>query len=100
MQMRRWRKEEGVEDGCSLDRERSAESEGVAMRGRVAKGLMVGAMVGVFSGSVAGAAELKVGDQAPTFTLKASDGKTYSLEQFRGEKPVILAWFPKAFTGG
>ena len=43
--------------------------------------------------------ELKVGDQAPDFTLQASDGQTYSLSKLRG-KSVVLAWFPKAFTGG
>ena len=43
---------------------------------------------------------LAVGDTAPDFSLKGSDGKTYSLAQFKGEKPVILAFFPKAFTGG
>ena len=45
------------------------------------------------------AQELKVGDEAPGFTLPASDGKTYSLSNLRG-KTVVLAWFPKAFTGG
>jgi peroxiredoxin Q/BCP len=43
---------------------------------------------------------LKVGDQAPDFTLSASDGKKYSLSDYRGKKPVVLAWFPKAFTAG
>jgi peroxiredoxin len=43
--------------------------------------------------------ELKVGDQAPDFTLQASDGKTYTLSKLRG-KAVVLAWFPKAFTSG
>lgn len=43
---------------------------------------------------------VKVGDQAPDFTLMASDGKTYSLSDYRGRKPVVLAWFPKAFTAG
>jgi peroxiredoxin Q/BCP len=42
---------------------------------------------------------LKVGDMAPDFTLKASDGRTYTLSKLRG-KTVVLAWFPKAFTGG
>ncbi len=41
-----------------------------------------------------------VGDQAPDFSLKGSDGKTYHLSDFRGKMPVVLAWFPKAFTGG
>ena len=44
--------------------------------------------------------ELKPGDSAPAFTLPGSDGKTYSLAEFRGKKTVVLAWFPKAFTGG
>ncbi len=46
------------------------------------------------------AAALEVGDKAPDFSLQASDGKTYSLSQFLGDKPVVIAFFPKAFTGG
>jgi peroxiredoxin Q/BCP len=46
------------------------------------------------------AAELKVNDQAPPFTLPGSDGKTYSLSDFKGKKGVVVAWYPKAFTGG
>jgi peroxiredoxin Q/BCP len=42
----------------------------------------------------------KEGDKAPDFTLKGSDGKEYSLAQFAGKQAVVLAWFPKAFTGG
>ena len=49
--------------------------------------------------SFAMAQELKVGDMAPDFTLQASDGHTYTLSKLRG-KTVVLAWFPKAFTGG
>jgi thioredoxin-dependent peroxiredoxin len=44
--------------------------------------------------------ELKVGDPAPEFRLQASDGKTYSLSNFKGRQPVVIAWFPKAFTSG
>ncbi len=43
---------------------------------------------------------LRRGDVAPDFTLPASDGVTYTLSDFRGKKPVVMAWFPKAFTGG
>ena len=48
---------------------------------------------------VAGQADLKVGEAAPDFTLQASDGQTYTLSKLRG-RTVVLAWFPKAFTGG
>ena len=43
---------------------------------------------------------LKVGDPAPDFSLMGSDGKTYSLADYRGKRPVVIAWFPKAFTAG
>jgi peroxiredoxin len=43
--------------------------------------------------------ELKPGDVAPDFTLTASDGRTYRLADLAGQ-PVVIAWFPKAFTGG
>jgi cytochrome oxidase Cu insertion factor (SCO1/SenC/PrrC family) len=44
-------------------------------------------------------ADLKVGDTAPEFALTGSDGKVHKLSDYRG-KHVVLAWFPKAFTGG
>lgn len=43
---------------------------------------------------------LKVGDLAPDFTLPATTGKEIRLSDFRGNKVVILAFFPAAFTGG
>jgi peroxiredoxin Q/BCP len=45
------------------------------------------------------ATELKEGDMAPNFTLVGSDGKTHKLSDYKG-RAVVLAWFPKAFTGG
>jgi peroxiredoxin Q/BCP len=48
----------------------------------------------------ANAVELKVGDNAPDFTLQGSDGKTYKLSSFKGKQAVVLAWFPKALTSG
>jgi peroxiredoxin Q/BCP len=45
-------------------------------------------------------AELKVGDAAPNFSLRGSDGRTYTLADYKGKSAVVLAWFPKAFTGG
>ena len=45
-------------------------------------------------------AMLKEGDKAPDFKLQGSDGKEYTLKQFAGKQAVVIAWFPKAFTGG
>jgi peroxiredoxin Q/BCP len=42
---------------------------------------------------------LKAGDRAPDFALQGSDGKIHRLSDYKG-KTVVLAWFPKAFTGG
>ncbi len=41
-----------------------------------------------------------VGNPAPNFRLAGSDGKTYELAEFKGKSAVVVAWFPKAFTGG
>jgi peroxiredoxin Q/BCP len=61
--------------------------------------LSAGAVDVVAQQPVPGQADLKVGDQAPDFTLQASDGQTYTLSKLRG-RTVVLAWFPKAFTAG
>ena len=45
------------------------------------------------------AVDLKPGDKAPDFSLQGTDGKTYKLSDLAG-KTVVVAWFPKAFTGG
>ncbi len=58
------------------------------------------AVAALAAGALVSAAELQVGDKAPEFTLVGSDGKTYKLSDFKGKKSVVLAWFPKAFTGG
>jgi peroxiredoxin Q/BCP len=56
--------------------------------------LLVGAAV---TGS---AADLQPGDPAPDFSLVGTDGKTYKLSDFKGKSAVVVAWFPKAKTGG
>lgn len=60
-------------------------------------GLLIG-----FSGALcqAAAKDLEVGDTAPGFELPGSDDETYTLEDFRDKQVVVIAWFPKAFTGG
>jgi len=52
------------------------------------------------SGQVSAATELKVGDPAPDFALKASNGKTYKVSDFRNKQAIVPAWFPKAYTRG
>lgn len=54
--------------------------------------------------ALAGAAELntkvKVGDQAPDFTLPDQNNKPVKLSDFRGKKNVVLAFYVLAFTAG
>ncbi|HTO56062.1 MAG TPA: peroxiredoxin [Myxococcota bacterium] len=45
-------------------------------------------------------AELAPGDKAPDFTLQTTDGKPVKLSDFVGKRAFVLAWYPKAFTGG
>ena len=46
------------------------------------------------------ATHLKVGMQAPDFTLNDTAGKPVKLSDFRGKKNVVLAFYVLAFTGG
>ena len=61
---------------------------------------LVAALGFALSCAAARAAELKAGDAAPEFSLVGSDGKTHKLSDHKGKEAVVLAWFPKAFTGG
>ncbi len=46
-------------------------------------------------------AMLSVGNRAPDFELRGSDGKLYRLNDLLAEGGgIVLAWFPKAFTPG
>ncbi len=42
---------------------------------------------------------IRVGQAAPDFEAKATDGRTIRLADYRG-RAVILYFFPKAFTPG
>ena len=43
---------------------------------------------------------LKVGMIAPDFTLKDEEGVEQSLSDYLGKKNIVLAFYPKDFTGG
>jgi cytochrome oxidase Cu insertion factor (SCO1/SenC/PrrC family) len=43
---------------------------------------------------------IKVGDEAPDFTLVDQNGQKVTLSSFRGKKNVALAFYIFAFTGG
>ena len=47
-----------------------------------------------------GATSLKVGDPAPDFTLSDEEGRPVTLSKALEAGPVILAFYPKAFTPG
>ncbi len=55
---------------------------------------------GLLATSVTKADDLKAGDAAPDFSLKGTDGTTHALKDLQGKQVVVLAWFPKAKTGG
>ncbi len=42
----------------------------------------------------------EVGRAAPAFTLQNQDGKSVSLKDFKGEKHVLVYFYPKALTPG
>jgi len=50
--------------------------------------------------SMSQAADLKAGYAEPAFSLTGSDGKTYTLAEFKDKQAVVIAWYPKAFSGG
>ena len=46
------------------------------------------------------AIELAAGDPAPPFALLGSDGKEHRLADHAGQRGIVIAWFPAAFTPG
>jgi len=73
---------------------------------RMLSGLLAGLLAGAFATTTPAFAQNsmpKVGDMAPDFALKYSDGKDLKevkLSDYRGKKNVVLAFYVFAFTGG
>ena len=67
-----------------------------------ARYLLAAMLLVMFGSPVAFAADegLKVGDAAPEFELQGSDGKVHKLSDYKGKQAVVVAWYPRAFTGG
>ena len=42
---------------------------------------------------------VEVGDLAPDFVLKDQNNQQYTLSQFKGERSVLLVFYPLAFSG-
>ncbi len=47
-----------------------------------------------------GSTPIHVGDHAPDFTLRDTAGRSVTLSRELRDGPVILYFFPKAFTSG
>jgi len=62
--------------------------------------LLVFAGCAALFGQTAPSTTLKEGDKAPDFTLPSTQGGTVHLADYIGKSPVVLAFFPAAFTGG
>ena len=56
-------------------------------------------LAGMAAGSRLSAA-IATGDMAPEVELPSTKGGTEKIAAYRGKKNVVLAFYPKAFTGG
>ena len=67
---------------------------------RIGPSRRIAVKMGLLAMLLFGSAALKVGDPAPDFTLPDTDGTPVSLSRLLASGPVIVAFFPKAFTPG
>jgi peroxiredoxin len=72
----------------------------VGISRRLAVAALVCTSAAVAQDAAAPSSTLKVGDQAPDFTLASTDGGTVHLASLIGKSTIVLAFFPAAFTGG
>ena len=70
--------------------------------GILAVSVMIAILIAAASGekAVTTPDTLKVGMIAPDFTLKDEEGVERSLSDYLGKKNIVLAFYPKDFTGG
>src|SRR5919109_273268 len=73
---------------------------GFCLVGMLSLWLANGLSSGLVAQARAAEEALQVGDDAPDFEMQGSDGKTYKLSDFQGKQAVVIAWYPRAFTGG
>ena len=57
-------------------------------------------MTALGAAATASAAALSVGDSAPDVSLPSTKGGSVKLADYHGKKNVVMAFYPKAFTGG
>lgn len=67
--------------------------------------ILAGALAALALGGAAMAQQaepkgLSVGDEVPDFRLNDHEGRAVRLSDFRGKSWVVLAFYPKALTGG
>lgn len=62
--------------------------------------LLLAGCAGILAAQAPPKTHLKVGDAAPQFAMPSTTGKPVKLSDFKGQKNVVLAFYPAAFTGG
>ena len=78
----------------------SLHLKGASMRLLAAAALVFASSAATLGQQAGNPAPLKVGDPAPNFTLSSTAGAKVTPSSFEGKNPVVLAFFPAAFTGG
>jgi len=57
-------------------------------------------MIMILFATLSEAQELNVGDNAPEFQATADDGTTWDLNNYIGDKYIVVYFYPAAMTGG
>jgi cytochrome oxidase Cu insertion factor (SCO1/SenC/PrrC family) len=84
---------------CGLSCQKSEQATGDRAANNASAGAQAGASPQQQQPS-APQTHLKVGDRAPDFELTDTEGQKVRLDDYRGKKNVVLAFYVLAFTGG